>query len=45
MKANVKWIEGDQFLGKTDNGHNIIMEASASKTSTGPSSMEMLLRV
>jgi uncharacterized OsmC-like protein len=43
MKARVKWIEGAQFMGETDNGHAIIMEASASKTSTGPSPLEMLL--
>jgi putative redox protein len=30
-------------MGETDNGHAIIMEASASKTSAGPSPLEVLL--
>ena len=33
MKARVKWIEGEEFMGETDNGHFIIMEASVSKKS------------
>jgi len=43
MKARVKWTEGNHFIGETDNSHIVIMEASASKTSAGPSPMEMLL--
>jgi uncharacterized OsmC-like protein len=42
MKTHVKWIEGDQLIGETDIGHTIIMEDSTSKTSAGPSPMEML---
>lgn len=43
MKAHVKWIEGDLFMGQANSGHAIIMEASDSKTNAGPSPLEMLL--
>ena len=43
MKVRVKWIEGDQFLGVAAGGHAVIMEASASESSIGPSPLEMLL--
>ena len=37
MKVRVKWIEGDQFMGVTASGHAVVMEASASESSIGPS--------
>jgi len=43
MRARVKWFKGEQFMDETDSGHAIMMEASASKTSAGPSPLEMLL--
>ena len=43
MKVRVKWIEGDQFMGVTASGHAVVMEASASESSIGPSPLEMLL--
>ena len=43
MKVRVKWIEGDQFMGATASGHAVVMEASASESSIGPSPLEMLL--
>ena len=43
MKARVKWIEGDQFMGVTASAHAVVMEASASESSIGPSPLEMLL--
>ena len=43
MKARVKWIEGDQFMGVTASGHAVVMEASTSESSIGPSPLEMLL--
>jgi len=45
MKANVSWIEDKKFLGATENGHSVVMEASASEGEAliGPSPMEMIL--
>ena len=43
MKVRVKWIEGDQYMGVTASGHAVVMEASASESSIGPSPLEMLL--
>lgn len=43
MKVRVKWIEGDRFMGESASGHAIVMEASASESSIGPSPMEILL--
>ncbi len=43
MNSRIKWTKNVQFMGKTDNGHAIIMEVFVSKTSTGPTPLEMLL--
>ncbi len=41
MQAEVKWVEGFQFLGQSQSGHSIVMDGSGGKTA--PSPMEMVL--
>lgn len=41
MNAEVKWIDGFKFLGTSQSGNNVVMDASGEKTA--PSPMEMLL--
>ncbi|OEF23491.1 OsmC family protein [Vibrio rumoiensis] len=41
MQAEVKWIDGFQFIGESQSGHSIIMDGNGGKT--GPSPMEMVL--
>jgi len=46
MKARVKWVEAMRFVGGSESGHGVIMDASATPagdTTLGPSPMEMLL--
>jgi len=46
MKARVKWVEAQRFIGGSGSGHGVIMDASATpdgETTLGPSPMEMLL--
>jgi len=45
MKTKVSWIEKQRYLGTTEKGHSVVMEASASEGEAmiGPSPMEMLL--
>ncbi len=41
MNANVKWVEGDTFLGTSASGHNVVFDASAD--GAAPSPMETVL--
>lgn len=41
MQANVKWVEGDTFIGKSDSGHNVIFDTGSD--GAAPSPMEMVL--
>ena len=41
MQANVKWVDGDTFLGLSDSGHNVVFDAGSD--SAAPSPMEMVL--
>jgi putative redox protein len=45
LTANVKWVDGFQFVGESGSGHAIVMDASpeAGKIATGMTPMEMLL--
>lgn len=42
MKATVSWVEKETFLGESESGHQIIMDANGSD-SKAPSPMEMVL--
>jgi putative redox protein len=41
MQANVKWVEGDTFIGKSDSGHNVVFDTGSD--GAAPSPMEMVL--
>ena len=41
MQANVKWVEGDTFIGLSDSGHNVVFDTGSD--SAAPSPMEMVL--
>lgn len=41
MKANVKWVAGDTFLGLSQSGHNVVFDTS--KEGGAPSPLEMVL--
>ncbi|CAH9055016.1 Protein YhfA [Pseudoalteromonas holothuriae] len=41
MQANVKWVDGDTFIGRSESGHNIVFDAGSN--SAAPSPMEMVL--
>ena len=41
MQANVKWVEGDTFIGRSASGHNVVFDAG--HDSAAPSPMEMVL--
>jgi len=45
MKARIKWIEQMAFLGETESGHSVVMDASPAigGRNLGPRPMEMLL--
>ncbi len=45
MKARVKWVEQVSFLGETESGHAVLMDAApaAGGRNLGPRPMEMLL--
>jgi len=36
MKANVKWISDELFLGTSESGHTIILDANAGKLAPSP---------
>lgn len=41
MKAHVKWVGGDRFLGTSDSGHTMVLDTNGGETA--PSPMESLL--
>ena len=41
MKANVSWLEGMAFEGKTESGHKVVLDGG--NPGTAPSPMEMVL--
>lgn len=41
MQAEVKWIDGFQFVGESQSGHAVVMDGNGGKT--GPSPMEIVL--
>ena len=41
MQANIKWVEGDTFVGLSDSGHNVVFDTGSD--SAAPSPMEMVL--
>ncbi|MBQ4844226.1 OsmC family protein [Pseudoalteromonas sp. MMG005] len=41
MQANVKWVEGDTFIGRSESGHAVVFDTGAD--GTAPSPMEMVL--
>ncbi|MGO2507551.1 MAG: OsmC family protein [Vibrio hibernica] len=41
MQAQVKWVDGFQFVGESQSGHAVVMDGSGG--ATGPSPMEMVL--
>ena len=45
MKARVKWVEGMTFIGESESGHAVVMDASpdVGGRNLGPRPMEMLL--
>lgn len=45
MKARIKWVEQVSFLGETESGHAVLMDAApaAGGRNLGPRPMEMLL--
>lgn len=42
MRAQVKWVDNQRFLGLTDSGNSIVMDADKNQKSA-PSPMEMVL--
>lgn len=42
MKAQVKWVDSERFLGLTDSGNSVVMDADKNQKSA-PSPMEMIL--
>ncbi|WP_100914193.1 MULTISPECIES: OsmC family protein [Pseudoalteromonas] len=41
MQANVKWVDGDTFVGLSNSGHNVVFDTGSD--SAAPSPMEMVL--
>lgn len=41
MKANVKWIEDELFLGTSESGHSVVLDANSGNLA--PSPLEMTL--
>ena len=41
MQANIKWVEGDTYVGLSDSGHNVVFDTGSD--SAAPSPMEMVL--
>ena len=42
MQANVKWVEGDTFIGRSNSNHNVVFDGGSD--SAAPSPMEMEIR-
>lgn len=45
MKAEVTWVDGMRFLGRSESGHSVVMDArpEVGGSNTAPSPMEMVL--
>ncbi|WP_105187974.1 OsmC family protein [Pseudoalteromonas sp. T1lg48] len=41
MQANVKWVDGDTFIGTSHSGHNVVFDTGSDPKA--PSPMEMVL--
>lgn len=41
MQANVKWIEGNTYIGRSNSNHNVVFDAGSD--GAAPSPMEMVL--
>ena len=41
MQANVKWVDGDTFVGRSNSNHNVVFDTGSD--SAAPSPMEMVL--
>lgn len=41
MDANVKWVEGDTYIGLSQSGHNVVFDTGSD--GAAPSPMEMVL--
>lgn len=41
MQANVKWVEGNTYIGRSNNNHNVVFDAGSD--GAAPSPMEMVL--
>lgn len=41
MQANVKWVEGNTFIGRSNSNHNVVFDGGSD--SAAPSPMEMVL--
>lgn len=36
MQAQVKWVDGFQFIGESQSGHSVIMDGNGGKTAPSP---------
>ncbi len=41
MQANVKWVEGNTYIGRSNSNHNVVFDAGSN--GAAPSPMEMVL--
>ena len=41
MQANVKWVEGNTYIGRSNSNHNVVLDAGSD--GAAPSPMEMVL--
>jgi len=41
MQANVKWVEGNTYIGRSNSNHNVVFDAGSE--GAAPSPMEMVL--
>ena len=41
MEANIKWVEGDTFIGRSESGNNVVFDTGSD--GAAPSPMEMVL--
>lgn len=41
MQANVKWVEGNTYIGRSNSNHNVVFDAGSD--GAAPSPMEMVL--
>ena len=41
MQANVKWVEGNPYIGRSNSNHNVVFDAGSD--GAAPSPMEMVL--